>query len=340
MLIVGCLVLLAACFPASPTPGEGSSIQTLPALKEQYLTGKLLLIEYRKNGNQLIQLDLASGETKTLFSAPDKSWLGAAEVSPDHQQILIAYAPPPPEGQIQLASTDLYLLPIDGSGKLKPLMVHDAPNESFTNPAWAPDGQSVYYTHNVPSSETKSGIQSRVERVSLDGRPQELIKDAIWPRPSPDGQKVAYLTVVQLVSHNELYIMNADGSNPTPANAGDKFNIVDAHVFSPDGKSILFSSINLGAASSAEPPKPGWTFGVKPVYAHSNPSDWFLVNIETQQVKQLTNIQQAGLIPAFSPDGQRVAFISEKGLFVMQPDGSQIVQIANLSGIGSLNWIP
>lgn len=42
----------------------------------------------------------------------------------------------------------------------------------------------------------------------------------------------------------------------------------------------------------------------------------------------------------FSPDGNDVAFISYTGVYLMKPDGSQLLQIASMLFIGSLDWIP
>jgi Tol biopolymer transport system component len=47
------------------------------------------------------------------------------------------------------------------------------------------------------------------------------------------------------------------------------------------------------------------------------------------------------MFAAFSPDGTKIAFISSTGLWVMNPDGSDLVQvIASADLYGNLEWLP
>lgn len=350
-LIVLGLVALAACLPgtaSSPGTSIDQPMRVLPALKSTGLSGSLYFVHYRQIGNQLMALDLASGQMRTIFSGADHSWLAAADVSPDGKQALLAYAPPPPAGQVQLANTDLMLMPLDGSSAPKALLTRTAPNESFLHPDWAPDGQSFYYTHNVPTKAERSGILSQIEHNQPGGQAQVLIQHALWPRVSPDGTKVAYLSEVQFTSDNELYLMNADGSNPHPATSA-KIPVVDAHIFSPDGKTIYFSALSetytpTPSPSSLREGLPAWVldhkFGVQTAAAHNNPSDWFAVQIDSGQAVQLTHIQDVNMVGTFSPDGRWLTFLSQKGLFVMQPDGSHLTQIASGLAMGSIHWNP
>lgn len=47
-----------------------------------------------------------------------------------------------------------------------------------------------------------------------------------------------------------------------------------------------------------------------------------------------------GMYADFAPDGQHVTFASITGLFVMQPDGSSLLQLINEGICGSMSWTP
>ncbi|HEX9014345.1 MAG TPA: hypothetical protein VF813_12535, partial [Anaerolineaceae bacterium] len=319
------LVALVACFPGS---NSASGITILPALKSAGLQGSLqgslqgglVFVEFGQHGSRLLRLDLASGKLQALFSAPDRSWLASAAVAPDGKTILIAYAPPPPKSQVQLSNTDLYTLPMDGSGAPTLLLEHKAVNESYFTPTWSPDGQYIYYTHNIPNASARTGVDSVIERMRMPGAPgtaQVVARNSIWPALSPDGTRLAYLTLSAYTSVDRLTLASADGSNPVEGLPATQVNTVDAHFYAPDGKTIYYSTINETSATpaTAAPAPQGllapFLFGPRPVQAHNIPSDWFRVTLDgQQQITQVTTLHNTQLAGSFSPDGQWIAFIS------------------------------
>lgn len=149
--ILSATILLSACSPRSPsvtsTPNETTSIGLLqtatstaaaqptstggsPAWVRMGYAGRLILILSNPKGNQLEELDLTSGKTKILFQAPENSWLGAAVISPDGKQILLAYAPPAADGKAQFGYTDLDLMPFSGPAWPQPLLTRKDPQSS------------------------------------------------------------------------------------------------------------------------------------------------------------------------------------------------------------------
>jgi Tol biopolymer transport system component len=67
-------------------------------------------------------------------------------------------------------------------------------------------------------------------------------------RVSTDGSQIAYVAISSVFSANgpnQLFLANADGTNAHAASLSGlewKHNIIDAPLFLPDGKTILFSS--------------------------------------------------------------------------------------------------
>jgi Tol biopolymer transport system component len=74
----------------------------------------------------------------------------------------------------------------------------------------------------------------------------------------------------------------------------------------------------------------------------SIPSEWWSVPISGGALTRLTHIEALGLFASISPDGKRIASDSSDGIFVMNPDGSELtLLIPNPQGIPStVSWIP
>jgi WD40 repeat protein len=328
------------------------------------LTGKLIFLTFITGSQsvpRLVQLDLATGQQTTLFQPPANTWISGAAVSPDHKQIVIAYAPPPPPGDYQYGYTEFYLLPAEcvslpegcGSAAPQPLLTRTAKTESFFNPSWSPDGRYLYYVHLTSNSGNDGTYQYRLERLAYpDGKPEVISDHAAWSRLLPDGTKLAYVAFDPPNGVNDLYLADPDGKNAQPLMPPHTFQSVDAPFFSPDGKFIYFSATGDGPApalaehplqGAARPRAWGWLeslFGAQIAYANGAPSDWWRIPVAGGQPERLTHILDTGLYGTFSPDGGRVAFIALTGLYVMNPDGSALTQMLNVANVGTLDWVP
>ena len=122
-----------------------------PAWLEQGYQGQLLLIFVQQGSREVVLLDLATAEETTVFEIPDNAFVTAAEMSPDGEALLITYAPPPPQGEFQAGHTGVYVLPLDGSSELQPILDGAAVEESYFFTTWSPDGEYIYYSHFKPS---------------------------------------------------------------------------------------------------------------------------------------------------------------------------------------------
>jgi Tol biopolymer transport system component len=334
---------LSACSVPLSTPAPAVNVQPTSAVSSLpwaslQLSGRLLLIGPRSDGFNLVFLDLASGDTTLVYHTLPNALLGSALVSPDGKQILLSYAPPP-SGPNQITYASLYLLPIDGSGDPQPIFQSPNANEAFYNPDWSPDGKVIYASHFVrgPGDQNTSG-EFTIDRVSLDGHAQTILRNASWPSISPDGSKIAYLSVNPANSQNELYLADITGENQAPLLSPGSYPAVDDHLYTLDGKTIIFSAVNN--LPSPTPTVLDLIFGIKVVSAHNIPSDWYAVSLESGAVTRLTHINDTGMYAALSPDGKHLAFISQTGLYAMNIDGTELTQLSNLTATGSVDWIP
>jgi Tol biopolymer transport system component len=315
------------------TPGARATPPSLAALG---LRGRLLFIQFQVEGNRLVEIDLANGQARTIFQAPENAWLASAALSPDGRQIVLAYGPPTSDNR-QVGYTGLYLIPYEKSGKPEPLLEVRAPMESYAQPCWSPDGNYIYYAHLIPGEAGDQDFGFRIERSREGGEPEIVVEQAYWPQISPDGAQLAYLTFDPAGENNELYIAGSDGRNPRPVLPPGAFPAVDAHLFSPDGTKIYFSAVN------EQPAQPlSWLdrlLGVEIARAHTLPSDWYTVPVAGGPTERITHLKATGLSGALSPDGNRLAFISDKGLLVVNVDGQDLLRLVQTIGVGTVEWI-
>ena len=312
------------------------------------LTGRLVYI----NGTvaedvfhlQIQVLNLLTGEVTTIFDAPKYSWVYYISVSPDHKQLLMTYSPPP--GDNEPPDQDIYIMPLDGSQPPKPLFTPPTKADDYVEVEWSPDGKYIYFSHaNFQLTPQPDQIYPLYEvyRIAYpDGKPERIVEKAFWQEFSSNSSQLAYISVDLFLRENKLYISDSDGKNAHEVvlNGQQIPEVKDAPIFTPDGKTLLFS-----APVPAQAYRPNWldkVMGVQTAKAHNVPSDWWSVSVNGGGITQLTNIQTTNLFASFSPDGEHIASHSTSGIFVMKPDGSELTMLVpNPQAVpGTVSWIP
>lgn len=163
----------------------------------------------------------------------------------------------------------------------------------------------------------------------------------ISPSLSPDGRYVAFISERELFDFN-LYVADAQTGEVVAeldrAGMTSHFNalrfIGSAGTWSPDGRRLAFVSsaegdnhITIWSATDEEVKR---SFQVEGVTALKNPawspggnrlafvgndggiSDLYVLDLETKNVRQLTNDRYADLQPTWSPDGGTIAFSTDR----------------------------
>ena len=258
----------------------------------------------------------------TLRGHPFSRW------SPDRSQLAFLSAS---EG-----TGSLYVVGADGRNEFR---VTDAPLGAFD---WAPDGRSLVI-------EGEGGGVWVVEAVK-DSNPFQLSETGFAPRISPDGKSIVFFDgteetsqiyrmpldaatpptqLTQLSGTNVLaawspdssriaFISNSDGNSELYVVGADGSELVrltndpapdEAFQWSPDGSKILYTSYRDGA---------------DPLSLGIGNAEVFLVDLATQETRNLTLNDAWDGDPSWSPDGNWIVFTrrTDHGeIYVMHSDG-------------------
>jgi Tol biopolymer transport system component len=339
-LLVAFLILslfTAACGAAAEAPQAGPASTANAAA--QTLSGSLVFLQLDPGRQNLMQFDLATGEARTLFAVPANGWLSQMDVSPDGSQIVLAYAPPPAGDDAQFGYSTLYLTLADGATEPRPLIDRASPEEIYFNPVWAPDSRTIYYSHVVPEGGDSFDYSVTLEQLDIvSGEVEVITENAIWPRVSPDGSRIVYVTSDPQTLENDLVVADAGGANTRHFVLPESFTAIDAPLFSPDGEWLYFSAVT-------EEPVAGLSWvdrllGVQTAAAHDVPSDWWRIRLTGGTPERLTTLNKIGLYGDFSPNGQAMAFASITGLYTMNPDGTELTELLATTAGDMLSWVP
>ncbi len=162
-------------------------------------------------------------------------------------------------------------------------------------PTASPDGRYVAFISErdifsinlfIADAETGEVIQ-RLKNGPFDSHFDNIRFISSAGSWSPDGKKFAF--VVFSAGDNEIQILDIDSGKVerriTVADVGAMHHV----AWSPDGQTLAFSGIQGGI------------------------SDLFLLNLETNSVRQLTDDRYADQQPTWSPNGDNLAFVTDRG---------------------------
>jgi TolB protein len=185
-----------------------------------------------------------------------------------------------------------------------------------SSPAWSPDGTRIMFMssmHGDPELFTSD----------LNGRNLKRITYSAGVDTSPawnpkTGQQVAYVS--DRGGTPQLYIMNADGSNPERVILEDMGYVIDP-AWSPNGQLLAFSWR-----------RPSGNF------------DIYVMDIATQKLVELTRDAGRNERPSWAPEGRHIVFESTRTgtrqIWTMLADGSQQRQLTFQGENASPNWSP
>ncbi|MBN2415017.1 PD40 domain-containing protein [bacterium] len=232
------------------------------------------------------------------------------------------------------------------------------------NPVWSPDGDHLLYARE--SEETGSRL---IYLYSLTTGEETLITPAgtnriVDSKPvfSPTGERIAFIRTDK--GEKDVFTISPDGSVMKKVTPGGQW-ITDVD-WAPDGRWIIYSSkegIWKTTESGGKPvlltagglrienitvARESWRLA----YEQSNRevNIWRMTLPEeidaTHEPKPFISSSRSDSQPVFSPDGRRIAFISDRTgdpqLWICRRDGSAPVQLTHFNGclVGHPRWSP
>jgi TolB protein len=195
------------------------------------------------------------------------------------------------------------------------------------SPSWSPDGQMLAFVG------FRAGRPGDIYVIRRNGKGERRVTTTSshedTPRWSHDGRKLAFVRHVGLVRH--LFVMNADGTGQRQLTFGSEPSF--APTWSPDDTRIAFARgrdtvVGSDSLNPDDPAAPG------PSHA-GDPAEIYVVNADGSAETRLTRNAAIDTQPAWSPDGNLIAFTSDRAgtgaqhIFLMRPDGSEPRKLTN-----------
>ena len=190
---------------------------------------------------------------------------------------------------------------------------------------WSPDGTRITYDygHGHDADDIAVINPDGTGLVNLTPDDERLGQSyEACPRWSPDGSRIAFISrPVEGPADSDVFVVDADGSNMTQLTHSP--NDDGCPVWSLDGTRIIYSV---------------WR-DVGELY---DVPDMWIMNADGSDPQLLT---EHGTNPVWSPDGSRIAFISNRDgdweIFVMDSDGTDVNQLTfNNDNDWKPTWFP
>ncbi|HKW79273.1 MAG TPA: hypothetical protein VJQ09_09220 [Candidatus Limnocylindria bacterium] len=266
-----------------------------------------------------------------LVKLPDQSAPSTPALHPSGRLIAFALTqqPDPKRG----FGSDIYTVNLDGS-ELKAIVLHEDNNVFYASPRFDASGNVLYVHRRAAVIQNGSfvGNDDSIERIDLrTGQRQKIVKDGADPTISPDGKIMVYVHLKDS-QIDTLWRADVDGSNAGPLfRTKDAFWYLQAPRFMPTGCQVVFSA--AGHTVSRTSGRAG--------LAHLNiPSELFIVPCDGSSLR---SVGQTGddVVPAWSPDGSRVAYVGSGGFFVLDVKAQVTRTVAQGQDFffGDLVWI-
>lgn len=232
------------------------------------------------------------------------------------------------------------------------------------------------YVMNADGTQVIPVFLSPYPILDLDDQGRKVLPSMLWLGWSPDGQYILAEAQAADREENCLVLARADGTDSTCFNN----LAFEAPQWSPDGKYISYiksaggggiARLDVHALFTEDNRQESWIY-LLPNWMPEGQAQWspdsqsvasIVVNEATQEAalwvgpasggfgKNIASLGSAytkapsgspasDILPAWSPDGQYLAFYQPGLLRAAAPDGSQLIDLLAVDDLRSLKWSP
>ena len=231
-------------------------------------------------------------------------------------------------GHLRRAATAAVIAFASFGVSARPLAVSDADNiRTVGNPAVDPSGQWVAY--DVSSVDAKADKNFKhIWMTSWDGsRTVQLTnrekESESQPRWSPDGRYLAFLSSrTDKRDNDQLWLLDRTGGEGRPLTKVEG-GVVD-YTWSPNGREIALIVLDKDP-NETDPDAKDEDKKPKPIvidrfqfkrdidgYLYTRRQRLFVMDVATGKMRRLTTGEFDEALPAWSPDGSKIAFVSNR----------------------------
>lgn len=246
--------------------------------------------------------DNGQGRRRLTAAAPSKTPQADGSTSPSWSPSgdRIAYVGTGDSNFEDTNAQELYVMDAEG-GHVQRLTSNHAADWS---PTWSPDGKRILFARATNLGE--ENVETYIYVMNADGSGERILRHEprTGPSPvfltsptwSPDGKRIAFTRIAYVKEGGgpAVWVMNADGTG-----AKKIANEAGEPSWSPDGKSIAIvsSSDHLGETC----------------FHDCGPSpEIYVLDADGSHRRRLTKDEADDSSPTWSPDGKRIAFVSDR----------------------------
>jgi Tol biopolymer transport system component len=244
---------------------------------------------------------------------------------------------------------------VDPDGTDRTMLTHSK-NADNINPAWSADGSQIVFERNFAHA-------ADIFAINADGTDVHRLTHFRYssaPFFSPDGLTVLFAQEDPITHVTGIWTTDADGTGDPQLVVSDphRSSVLAFPQFSPDGTKITFTRYGRGgrsaifianvdgsgmlrltkwdlgaAAGSFRPDGSMLAFNSYSESSLGHSGNIYTVRSDGTELTQLTHNHDGGTTnafgPSWSPEGTQIGFAQAGDVFVMQPDGTEVMPITS-----------